>query len=50
MKDQHELDNHANQLNPNNGEYYHCREHDDWDDCGGCDEDFIEEYRNYSND
>lgn len=56
MKEQHEFDNHANQLNPNNGEYYRCREDDDWDDfedeCDNnvLDEDIVEEYRDYSND
>lgn len=25
---QDDLDNHANQLNPNNDEYWNCRDHD----------------------
>lgn len=57
MKEQHEFDNHANLLNPNNEEFYHCRENSDWEDdyedeCDNnvLDEDIVEEYRVYSND
>lgn len=57
MKEQHEFDNHANLLNPNNEEFYHCRENSDWEDdyedeCDNnvLDEDIVEEYRDYSND
>ncbi len=38
-KDQHELDNRSNQLNPNNAEYHNCRSNNDdyyYDDDVNC--------------
>ena len=38
MTTKHDLDNHSNQLNPNNDEYWHSRGYDERPDAPGDDE------------